>query len=74
MSHGGMDKEMAEAISNVVRELAEEIDWRYEEQDSVAAALRMQKVERAVKALRDAGFEPPAAAVDVLAKYKRQIN
>ncbi|MBY3151355.1 hypothetical protein HFO56_03000 [Rhizobium laguerreae] len=69
-----MTVEFADALNEVIRELAEEIDWRYEGDDLMAAAPAIRKIERAVAILRKASFEPCQPAVDLLAKYKRRQN
>lgn len=74
MTKDGIDDEMAEAMSNVVKELALELEHRYEGQSIVSAAPTVMKIERAVTALKSAGYTPPEVAVNVLARYRRNIN
>ncbi|MBY3433551.1 hypothetical protein HFN89_05260 [Rhizobium laguerreae] len=69
-----MTKEFADALNEVTRELAEEIGWRYEGDDLMAAAPAIRKIERAVAILMEASFEPSQTAVDLLAKHKRRQN
>jgi hypothetical protein len=69
-----MTMAFAEAMNEVVRELAEEIEWRYDGDDMMAVSPAMEKIARAVAVLREARYEPSETAVALLSKYKRQQN
>ncbi|MCS4089350.1 hypothetical protein [Rhizobium sp. BK176] len=69
-----MTMEFAEAMNEVVRELAEEIAWRYEGGDMMAASPAIEKIAKTVAVLKEARYEPSEAAVNLLAQYKRQQN
>lgn len=69
-----MPSEFADALNEVIKELAEEIDWRYEPDELMAAAPSISKIERAVSILTEAKHEPAQSAVELIAKYKRQQN
>jgi hypothetical protein len=69
-----MTIEFAEAMNEVIREIAEEVAWRYEGDDMIAAVPALQKLERAVAVLKETRYEPSQTAVDLLAKYKRRQN
>jgi hypothetical protein len=62
------------AFDAVLGELASELAWRYERDDMMAIGLSVSNVQRGVAKLREVGYEPSLAAVDLIARYHRQQN
>lgn len=62
------------AFDAVLGELAEEIAWQYEGSDIIAAGPSVKNVELGVAKLKEVGYEPSAAAVELISRYRRQQN
>jgi hypothetical protein len=62
------------AFDAVLGELAEEIAWQYEDSDIIVAAPSVRNIELGVSKLREVGYEPSGAAVDLLTRYRHQQN
>jgi hypothetical protein len=69
-----MTLEFAAAMDDVLKEIAEEIqDW-YDDEQFPAAFEAVPKVERAVAVLREAKYSPCEASIALLDRYRRSRN
>lgn len=69
-----MSAELAQAISDVVNELASELDLHYEDEDLVACAPTIEKMERLVALLLTAGHPSPEAYQHIVSRYHKSLN
>ncbi|WP_062600975.1 hypothetical protein [Rhizobium sp. Leaf383] len=66
--------DLATAIIDVVNELASELDLHYEDDDLVACAPTIEKMERLVAMLRQAGYECPETYQHIVERYHLSLN
>lgn len=66
--------EVAAAIIDLVVELATELDLHYEDDELVAAAPSIEKMDHMVAMLIAAGYAPPPAYTHIVDRYHRALN
>jgi len=66
--------EVAEAIIELIEELASEIDLYYEDDQLAAATPAFTKMEKMVKMLESVGYPPPETYTSVMARYRKFVN
>jgi hypothetical protein len=66
--------ELAEAIADVINELASELDLHYEDSDLVATAPTIAKMDRLVTMLVTAGYPCPSTYQHILTRYNNSLN
>lgn len=66
--------DLADAITEVVNELASELDLHYEDDDLVACAPTIEKMERLVSMLLTAGYASPEVYQHIVDRYHKSLN
>jgi hypothetical protein len=66
--------EVAEAIVDLLDEMSTEIDAYYLDDQLPAAAPAFMKMERMVKMLESAGYQPPDTYRHILERYRKTVN
>ena len=66
--------QLAEAITDVINELASEIDLHYEDADLVATVHTMEKMNHLVGMLKAAGYPCPETYQHILDRYNKSLN
>jgi len=66
--------DLAEAITDVVNELASELDLHYEDTDLAACAPTISKMDRLVTLLLTAGYSQPEVFQHILSRYNKILN
>lgn len=74
MKTASISPDLAEAIADVVTELASELDLHYEDSDLVSCAPTIEKMEHLVALLRTAGYPSPEAYDHIVDRYNKSIN
>lgn len=74
MTTAFMSPDLAEAITEVINELASELDLHYEDADLVACAPTIEKMERLVGLLRAAGYDCPETYNHIVDRYHKSLN
>lgn len=65
---------VAAAIDGVARELAEEIAWRYEGSDVMAASESVARIEAAAQYLKSVNYQPSQSILNLIERYSREQN
>jgi hypothetical protein len=66
--------DLAVAITDVINELASELDLHYEDDDLVACAPTIEKMERLCSMLQSAGYESPITYNHIVDRYHKALN
>jgi hypothetical protein len=69
-----LNPELADAITDVINELASELDLHYEDADLVACAPTMEKMDRLVGMLQAAGYPVPQVYQHIIDRYHKSLH
>jgi len=71
---GTINMDVAEAICDLLKELASELDLHYEDEDFFALAPTIERMKTAAKIVEDSGYPLPDVYVHVLKRFHRHFN